>query len=213
MDVHLHLLEYRDQLLNGKRRVRPIRHFQGSPVQFPCDRPVSNRGTEGSRWCRSRSPCRPRYGAEQIRRADKLNGVLRDRSRGRPRYWMIQGIIGRTTIVAPATASNEAVQLGQWTYGGTAAAGWRKDPAGNIEQWGQFAPINVAASTALSETVDFPIPFTLFAHVQVGLYHQSGGAQLLALYDSNTLTDFVVILDNSATIAQTFGFTWTARGR
>lgn len=121
------------------------------------------------------------------------------------------------TIVAPATKSNQAPQLGQWTYGGDAAAGWRKDPAGNIEQWGQFAPISVAASTAVTEAVTFPIAFTDAAsvHVQVGLSGPGEGS-INAQWDTSvaiTTTGFTAGMANTASSAQDVGFTWTARGR
>ena len=123
-----------------------------------------------------------------------------------------------TTIVAPATASNEAVQLGQWTYGGTAAAGWRKDPAGNIEQWGQFAPISVAAATGVTEAVTFPIAFTDAAsiHVQVGLSSPGAAGSINAQWDTSvaiTTTGFTAAMANTGTSTQDLGFTWTARGR
>ena len=123
-----------------------------------------------------------------------------------------------TTIVAPATASNEAVQLGQWTYGGTAAAGWRKDPAGNIEQWGQFTPISVAATTGVTEAVTFPIAFTDAAsiHVQVGLSSPAASGSINAQWDTGvaiTTTGFTAAMANTSSSAQTLGFTWTARGR
>ena len=121
------------------------------------------------------------------------------------------------TIVAPATKSNQAPQLGQWTYGGDAAAGWHKDPAGNIEQWGQFAPISVAASTAVTEAVTFPIAFTDAAsvHVQVGLSGPGEGG-INAQWDTSvaiTTTGFTAGMANTASSAQDVGFTWTARGR
>lgn len=124
------------------------------------------------------------------------------------------------TIVANATAANEAVALGQWTYWGDATAGGRKDPAGNIEQWGQFAPISVGATTGdVLESVTFPIPFTVASdvHVQVGLSEVSGGASgdifVGIIAGDTTTTTFTAQLCNTETVAQTFGFTWTARGR
>ena len=125
------------------------------------------------------------------------------------------------TIVAPATAANQAPQLGQWTYGGTAAAGWRKDPAGNIEQWGQFAPISVPATSGYSEAVTFPIDFTVLdsIQVQVGLaapLPSSFSGQIAAGVDTSvavSLTGFTAMISSSYATAQDVGFTWTARGR
>ena len=117
------------------------------------------------------------------------------------------------TIVALATASNQAPQLGQWTFGGNAAAGWRKDPAGNIEQWGQIQPVSLGAGSNITETVTFPVPFTSFAHVQAGQIQGNGSGYLDVFYLSNTLTSCDLALANSASVSQSVGATWTARGR
>jgi hypothetical protein len=122
------------------------------------------------------------------------------------------------TIVAPATAANQAPQLGQWTYGGDATAGWRKDPAGNIEQWGQFAPISVAAGTGVTEAVTFPIAFTDAAtvHIQVGLSSPGANGDIYAQWDTGvaiTTTGFTAGIANNGAAAADVGFTWTARGR
>ena len=125
------------------------------------------------------------------------------------------------TIVAPATASNQAPQLGQWTYGGNATAGWEKDPVGNIKQWGQFAPISVPASSGYSEAVTFPIDFTVLdsIQVQVGLaapLPSSFSGQIAAGVDTSvavSLTGFTAMISSSYSTAQDVGFTWTARGR
>lgn len=104
------------------------------------------------------------------------------------------------------------------TFGGTAAAGWRIDPVGNIEQWGQFAPISVAASTAVTEAVTFPIAFTDAAsvHVQVGLSSPGATGDIYAQWDTGvaiTTTGFTAGIANNGAAAEDVGFTWTARGR
>ena len=125
--------------------------------------------------------------------------------------------VTNSATVPNATASNNPVALGQWTYGGTAAAGWRKDPVGNIEQWGQFAPISVAATTQVTESITFPIDFTVLDSilVQVGLANPTTGS-IYAMLDTSvaiSLSGFTAGLSNSYSAAQDVGFTWTARGR
>ena len=128
-----------------------------------------------------------------------------------------RGLTFGQTIVAPATAANQAPQLGQWTYGGDATAGWRKDPAGNIEQWGQFAEISVAATSVVSETVTFDTsaPFTTAPMVNVGIVGSgaSYGGTAYLQSGSVTTTQFSVSLVNLQSGAEYVGFTWTARGR
>lgn len=123
------------------------------------------------------------------------------------------------TVVAPATASNQAVALGQFTSGGNATAGWRKGPDGFIEQWGQFAPISVAATSVVSETVTFDTsaPFTTAPMVNVGIVGSGlgttyGGTAYLQS-GSVTTTQFSVSLVNLQGGVEDVGFTWTARGR
>ena len=104
------------------------------------------------------------------------------------------------------------------TFGGTAAAGWRIDPVGNIEQWGQFAPISVAAGTGVTEAVTFPIAFTDAAtvHIQVGLSSPGANGDIYAQWDTGvaiTTTGFTAGITNNGAAAADVGFTWTARGR
>ncbi|WP_049613410.1 gp53-like domain-containing protein, partial [Yersinia mollaretii] len=45
-----------------------------------------------------------------------------------------------------------------WTYGGTLERGWRKDPHGNIEQWGNDA-VASGTSVAITLPIAFPTSF------------------------------------------------------
>ena len=68
------------------------------------------------------------------------------------------------TIVAPATATNEAVNLGQWASDST-NPGYRTHPDGWIENFGSVAFSNVAAGGNSDITVDFAKPYTSFTQI------------------------------------------------
>lgn len=68
--------------------------------------------------------------------------------------WVVWPVGGGNTMVRPATASGQAVNLGQWTNQ-RGAPGWHRDPDGTIFQWGQIS----LSGTTTSVVGTFPIAF------------------------------------------------------
>lgn len=93
-----------------------------------------------------------------------------------------------------------------WTWGGTRERGWRKDPQGNIEQWGRDA-----ATNGTPAVITLPIPFpTSFVGINgAPLAVSAGGsAEPNTRFNTTSLSTFTIY---SGT-AGTFVYMWTARG-
>ena len=102
------------------------------------------------------------------------------------------------TVVAPATANNEAVNLGQFveSYG---TSGYEKLPSGRIRQWTTFK----AAAANTAQTVTLPIAFpTSIDFIMAS--SQSTGSYGTAVVNGSSLSSVLGSSDNAGAVCNIY---------
>lgn len=95
---------------------------------------------------------------------------------------------------------------GAWVWGGTHLLGWRKDPQGNIEQWGT-SPATGATPAVITLPIPFPTAFVGIVGSQKAAAFGSGG-EANTRFDTTSLSTFTIYSSSTGT----FDYMWTARG-
>ncbi|WP_422645834.1 gp53-like domain-containing protein [Yersinia mollaretii] len=110
------------------------------------------------------------------------------------------------TTPGTVAAGDDPRFLTGWTYGGNKARGWRKDPQGNIEQWGTDP-----ATNGIVAVVTMPIPFpsaSFIVNANPLAATISGSGEANNRFYPTSASTFEI---RSGT-AGTYGFMWNARG-
>ena len=121
------------------------------------------------------------------------------------------------TIVAPATADNEAVNLGQFPVS-VAGNGYQKFPSGLIVQWGVYS-LSTPASGSTGYSITFPITFPNGVFV-VGCGNQwngAGGNAPINLVNNNlpisgATSGIAAVYENTAAGTAAVDLPWIAVG-
>ncbi|CRY39787.1 tail fiber protein [Yersinia enterocolitica] len=110
------------------------------------------------------------------------------------------------TTAGTVAAGDDPRLVNGWTYGGNKARGWRKDPQGNIEQWGTDP-----ATNGIVAVVTLPIPFpsaSFIVNANPLAATISGSGEANNRFYPTSASTFEI---RSGT-AGTYGFMWNARG-